>query len=231
MTQRIDTDNFCLSLKYNFSFFHSMKQNNKKHSLLFALPVLAVLVFGSIGTTNVFAEDTNNGFIPTSVSSVTTDALSDVAVASPDRQAEVKFDGKTSGWAIVAGQAFPSSIALDGKAVHQNNGVWKVKSTAEISVGDRLDIPLELKGKAVNGKLRLHGTGTLDGGDTFRIILRGHYAPLADSPGIFVLDFSTAKVQNMENGLRIPLFQHGTIDVESVIPTVDDSITDSNVEE
>ena len=208
-----------------------MKQSNKKHSLLFALPVLAVLVFGSIGTTNVFAEDATHDFIPTSVSSVTTDALSDVAVASPDRQAEVQFDGKTSGWAIVAGQAFPSSITLDGKAVHQNNGVWKVKSTAEISVGDRLDIPLELKGKAVNGKLRLHGTGTLDGGDTFRIILRGHYAPVADSPGIFVLDFSTTKVQNMENGLRIPLFQHGLIDVESVIPTVDDSITDSNVEE
>jgi len=208
-----------------------MKQNNKKHSLLFALPVLAVLVFGSIGTTNVFAEDANNGFIPTNVSSVTTDALSDVAVASPDRQAEVKFDGKTSGWAIVAGQAFPSSIALDGKAVHQNNGVWKVKSTAEISVGDRLDIPLELKGKAVNGKLRLHGTGTLEGGDTFRIILRGHYAPIADSPGTFVLDFSTAKVQNMENGLRIPLFQHGPITVEPVIPTVDDLVADSNVEE
>lgn len=231
MTQRINTDDFCLSLKYNFSFFHSMKQNNKKHSLLFALPVLAVLVFGSIGTTNVFAEDANTGFIPTNVSSVTTDALSDVAVASPDRQAEVKFDGKTSGWAIVAGQAFPSGIALDGKAVHQNNGVWKVKSTAEISVGDRTDIPLELKGKAVNGKLRLHGTGTLEGGDTFRIILRGHYAPVADSPGTFVLDFSTAKVQNMENGLRIPLFQHGLIDVEPVIPTVDDFAVDSNVEE
>ena len=208
-----------------------MKQSNKKHSLLFALPVMAVLVFGSIGTTNVFAEDANNGFIPTGVSSVTADALSDVAVASPDRQAEVKFDGKTSGWAIVAGQAFPSSIVLDGKAVHQNNGVWKVKSTIEISVGDRLNIPLELKGKAVDGKLRLHGTGTLDGGDTFRIILRGHYAPVADSPGTFVLDFSTAKVQNMENGLRIPLFQHGPINVESVIPTVDDSVTDSNVEE
>ena len=208
-----------------------MKQSNKKHSLLFALPVLAALVFGSIGTTSVFAEDANNGFIPTSVSSVTTDALSDVAVASPDRQAEVTFDGKTSGWAIVAGQAFPSSIVLDGKAVHQNNGVWKVKSTAEISVGDRHDIPLELKGKAVDGKLRLHGTGTLDGGDTFRIILRGHYAPVADSPGTFVLDFSTAKVQNMENGLRIPLFQHGLIDVEPVIPTVDDLVADSNVEE
>ena len=83
--------------------------------------------------------------ILTGVSSVTTDALSDVSIASPDRQAKVKFDGKTSGWAIVAVQAFPSGIVLDG-------------------------------------------------GDTFRIILRGHYALVADSPGTFVLVFSTAKV-------------------------------------
>ena len=88
-----------------------------------------------------------------------------------------------------------------------------------------------MKGKAVNGKIRLHGTGTLDGGDTFRIILRGHYAPIADAPGTFVLDFKTAKVQNMDNGLRIPLFQHGPITVESVIPTVDALVTDSNTEE
>ena len=209
-----------------------MKQTSKKHSLLFALPVLAVLVFGSIGTSTVFAEDTNNGLIPTAVSSVTTDALSDVSIASPNNHAEVTFDGETNGWAVVAGQAFPSSIAItEGHAVHQNNGVWKVKSLATISVGDRTDIPLELKGKAVNGKLRLHGTGSLDGGDTFRIILRGHYAPVADSPGSFVLDFSTAKVQNMENGLRIPLFQYGLINVEPVIPVVDEIVTDTSVEE
>jgi len=35
----------------------------------------------------------------------------------------------------------------------------------------------------------------------------------------------------MENDLRIPLFQHGLIDVDPVIPTVGDVITDSNVEE
>jgi hypothetical protein len=71
----------------------------------------------------------------------------------------------------------------------------------------------------------------LDGGDTFRIILRGHYAPVHDSPGTFVLDFSTAKVQNMENGLRIPLLQHGLIDVEPVLPTLSNPIADSNAEE
>ena len=186
-----------------------MKQNNKKHSLLFALPVLAVFVFGSIGTTSVFAEDAYNGFILTTVSSVT-DTFSDIPITSLDGKAELEFYGETNGWAIIAGQAFPSKIVLvDGNAVHQNNGVWKVKSSATISVGDRENIPLELKGQAVNGKLRLHGTGSLDGDDTFRIILRGHYAPINNSPGGFVLDFSTAIVQNMDSGLRIPLFQYG----------------------
>jgi len=78
-----------------------------------------------------------------------------------------------------------------------------------------------LKGKAVNGKLRLHGTGTLDSGDSFRIILRGHYAPINGQAGDFALDWSTAKIQNMENGIRIPLFQDGVIHVNPVIPTVD----------
>jgi len=35
----------------------------------------------------------------------------------------------------------------------------------------------------------------------------------------------------MENDLRIPLFQHGLINADPVIPTVDDLIADSNVEE
>jgi len=187
MTQRTLTDQFCPSLK--FSFFQHMKQINKKHSLLYALPVLAALVFGSLGITNAFAEDANISLIPDNVSSVRTDALLDVSTNSPDRQAEVKFEGITDGWAIIGGQAYTSDIELiDGKAVHQGNGIWKVKSAAEITVGDRHDIPLDLKGKAVNGKLRLHGTGTLDGGDTFRIILRGHYAPINGQPGDFALD-------------------------------------------
>lgn len=68
----------------------------------------------------------------------------------------------------------------------------------------------------------LRGTGTLESGDTFRIILRGHYAPIHDEPGQFVLDFSMAKIQNMENGLRIPLVQSGVINVEPVIPVANE---------
>ena len=87
-------------------------------------------------------------------------------------------------------------------------------------MGDR-HATLDLKGKAVNGNLRLHGTGTLDSGDSFRIILRGHYAPISGQPGDFVLDWSTAKIQNMENGIRIQLFQDGVIHVQPVVPIVD----------
>ena len=197
-----------------------MKQNNKKHSLLFALPVLATLVFSSLAV-NAFAEDAFIDIVPENVSAEKIDALLDVSDVSPNRHAEVNFYGNTDGWAFIAGQAYDSKIGLEGNAVHQGNGVWKVKSTADISVEGR-EATLDLKGKAINGKLRLHGTGTLgEDGDSFRIILRGHYAPIHDQPGDFVVDWSMAKIQNMNNGFRIPLSQNGIVHVEPVIPVVD----------
>jgi len=224
MTRRITTDNFCLFLKYIFSFFFDMKQNNKKHSLLFTIPILAALVFGSLGTTNVFAEGGIFG-VPENVSATNTDAFIGITSVSPDRQAEVEFEGKTDGWAIIGGQAYVSEIKLTGNAVHQGNGIWKVTSDAKISVADR-DASLDLKGKAVNGKLRLQGTGTLESGESFRIILRGDYAPISGQPGDFVLDFSAAKIQNMENGLRIPLIQDGIIHVKSVPFLTDELVSE-----
>ena len=210
-----------------------MKQNNKKHPLLFALPVLAALVFGSLGATNAFAEDVFIDIAPEDVSPARSDAFLAVSDVAPDRQAEVKFYGGTDGWAFIAGQAYDSKIGLDGNAVHHGNGVWKVKATADISVEGR-EATLDLKGKAVNGKLRLHGTGTLgEDGDSFRILLRGHYAPIHDQPGDFVVDWSMAKIQNMENGFRIPLSQNGIVHVEPVIPEVDvaDLEAELNIEE
>jgi len=52
-----------------------MKQINKKHSLLFAIPVLAALVFGTLGATDAFAEAANISIVPDNVSSVKTDGL------------------------------------------------------------------------------------------------------------------------------------------------------------
>ena len=206
-----------------------MKPDSKKHSLLFTLPVLAALVFGTIVTTDAFAEDAF-GIPVDKVSPVRTDALSAVSVESPDTRAEVEFDGITEGWAIISGVAYPASITLDGNAIHHGNGVWKVASDSTISVGER-DVPLELKGKAVNGKLRLHGTGELDNGESFRLILRGNYAPIYDQPGQFVVDWSFAKIQNMENGFRLPLFINGEITVTPVVPVTDEIETDLNTEE
>ncbi len=209
-----------------------MKRNDKKHSLLFAVPALAALVFGSIGITSAFAENTITDFIPQDVSSAKTDTFATITDVTPDRRAEVHFYGSTNGWAIIAGKAYDSEIALDGNAVRNENGVWKIKSLADISVEGR-EAALELKGTAIDGKLRLHGTGTLNDGDSFRIILRGHYAPIHDQPGDFVVDWSMAKIQNLENGFRIPLSQNGIIHVEPVIPVdeVADLETDLNLEE
>lgn len=198
-----------------------MKQNNKKQSLLFTLPVLAALVFGSLGVSNAFAEDTIFGLTSENVSATNADALLEIAPISPDRQAELLFDGSTNGWAIIGGQAYATEMKLEGQAIYQGNGIWNVKSDAKISVADRNAI-LELKGKAVDGKLKLHGTGTLDNGDSFRIILRGHYAPIAGQSGDFVLDFSVAKIQNMDNGIKIPLVLDGVVHVEPAIPVVDE---------
>lgn len=209
-----------------------MKQNTKKHSLLLALPVLAALVFGTLGISSAFAEDANIGVVPENVSLEKTDAFLDVSSESPVDKAVVQFRGGTDGWAIIGGQAYDSKIEMTGKAVHQGNGVWNVKSIVEITVENR-HATLELKGKAVDGKLRLHGTGTLDGGEPFRIILRGNYAPIYEQPGDFVLDWSVAKIHNMDNGIRIPLAQDGVIHVKPLmsIEEIDDLDSELILEE
>jgi len=209
-----------------------MKQNTKKHSLLLALPVLAAIVFGTLGTSNAFAEGENIGLIPANVSLEKTDAFLDVSSESSIDKDVVQFRCGTDGWAIISSQAYDSKIGIIGKAIHQGNGMWKVKSLADITVENR-HATLELKGKAVDGKLRLHGTGTLDGGEPFRIILRGHYAPIYDQSGDFVIDWSVAKIQNMDNGFIIPLAQDGVIHVEPLmsVEELDDLDSELTIEE
>ena len=94
-------------------------------------------------------------------------------------------------------------------------------SKAEITIPDR-HATLDLKGKAAHGKIRLHGTGTLDTGEPFRIILRGYYAPVYDEQGDFVLAFTATKIRFTENGVKIPLIQSGIVHVESVDPSTGD---------
>ena len=74
-----------------------MKQNNKKHSLLFTLPVLAALVFGTLGATNAFAEDADIGFIPDNVSSERIDTFLDVSPETLDKKGIKMLDAPVSG--------------------------------------------------------------------------------------------------------------------------------------
>lgn len=147
-------------------------------------------------------------------------AIQDIAPDTPQRP-QVQFYGDTNGWAIIGGQAHEAKIGIDGNAIRADNGVWRVTSEANITVGDRY-ATLELKGNAVNGKIKLQGSGTLDSGESFRIILRGHYAPVYEEQGTFVMAFQTAKIYSLENQIRIPLIQSGTVSVEAVDPTTDD---------
>lgn len=173
------------------------------------------------------AVDANGNIVTTAnVAGVSADASISTSVAAdlPPETAvrpQVHFDGTTSGWAVIAGQAHEAKIALDGKAVRNDNGVWRVSSDAEISAADH-HATLELKGKAINGKIKLHGTGTLDSGESFRIILRGHYTPVFDEQGTFVMAFTAAKIHTTNNGISIPLIQSGLVNVEAVDPSTDD---------
>ena len=155
------------------------------------------------------------------VEEVSVDAIQKIPAIDTSDRAQVQFRGGTDGWAIIGGQAHTAEIGIYGKAIRADNGVWKIKSEAEITVGDR-HATLELKGKALHGKIKLHGTGSLDSGESYRIILRGHYVPVYGEQGEFVMAFKTAKIQFMDNGVRVPLIQSGIVHVEAVDPSTND---------
>ena len=156
-----------------------------------------------------------------SPNSVSVNSVSDrLAIDTTDR-AQVHFQGTTQGWAIIVGQAHVAEIEIDGYAVRDNNGVWKVTADVEITAPDR-HAKLELKGKAADGRIKLHGTGTLNSGESFRIILRGHYMPVFDEPGSFVMAFNFAKIHTVQNDLRMTLIQNGIVTVEAVNPASND---------
>ena len=134
----------------------------------------------------------------------------------PDRIPDLKFDGSTSGYMIIGGQAWSSDIYLQGSAYHVTGKMWKVHSTGEIEVADR-HAKLEMKGFARGNNLVLNGSGELDNGEKVRLFLRGHFAPTPES-GIFAIAFTQAGVHNINTGERIPLMHVGEVEV---FPTVD----------
>ena len=134
----------------------------------------------------------------------------------PDRIPDLRFDGSTSGYMIIGGQAWDSEIVLKGSAYHVTGQMWKVHSVGEIHVADRY-AELEMKGFARGNNLVLNGSGELENGEKVRLFLRGHFAPTPES-GVFAIAFTQAGVHNINTGERIPLMHVGSVEV---FPTVD----------
>jgi hypothetical protein len=145
----------------------------------------------------------------------------------PDRMPDVTFEGGTNGYALLGGQAWESYITLDGSAYHVHNGMWKVKTSGEISVAGKI-ATLDLKGFAKGNKLILHGNGILDGDQKIRLSLKGFFAPTGNSEdtGVFAIAFTQAGVHNINTGERLHLMQVGEV---TVTPT-GDSETDFTTE-
>jgi hypothetical protein len=151
----------------------------------------------------------------------TTDKIRDKIVdkeRSIDRVADLKYGGKTSGWAILGGTAFPSSIAISGVGHNQGNGNWKITAVGDISVADRT-AKLDMTGHVRGNMITLQGTGTLSDGTAIKIHIKGHYAATGNT-GEFAIAFTNSHIQYMDNGARMPLMQVGSVMVTPVVTPV-----------
>lgn len=153
-----------------------------------------------------------------------TDVRPDIAdIPDIDRAPDLGFknNGPITGWAVLGGKAYETTMTeFNGEAIHMGKGVWKVSATAFIQVSERL-VKLDLNGFARSGHLMLHGSGILGETDTdpdIRVVLRGHYAPVADSENEFAIAFTNAQVHNTSTGHRIPMALVGSVLVEKYGP-------------
>lgn len=183
------------------------------------------------------------------IRSYITDVRPDIAnIPDIDREPDLKFynNSDITGWAVLGSQAYGATMtSFEGTAIHMGKGVWKVSSTADIKVSERL-VKLDLNGFARSGHMMLHGTGTLvtetleesDNDPEIRVVLRGHYAPVAESDNEFAIAFTNAQVHNTNTGHRIPLALVGSVIVESLgtepvpiapkvsdVPTIDEVLS------
>lgn len=132
-----------------------------------------------------------------------------------DKIADLKYAGKTSGWAILGGTAFPSSIVISGEGHNQGNGNWRITAVGDLSVADRT-AKLDMAGHVRANQITLQGTGTLNDGTAIKIHIMGHYAT-TDNTGEFAIAFTNSHIQYMDNGARMPLMQVGSVMVTPIV--------------
>ena len=136
-------------------------------------------------------------------------------VKTIDRAADLKYSGKTSGWAILGGTAFPSSIGISGEGYNQGNGNWRITAVGDIAVADRT-AKLDMKGHVKGNQITLQGTGTLNDGTAIKIHIKGHYA-VTSNTNEFAIAFTNSHIQYLDNGARMPLMQVGSVTVTPIV--------------
>jgi hypothetical protein len=81
---------------------------------------------------------------------------------------------------------------------------------------------MELTGFARGNMIYLQGSGELDNGEAFRVMLRGHFAPTTED-NVYAIAFTNAGINYSNSGIRIPLMQIGSVTV--VDTTITEPIT------
>lgn len=135
-----------------------------------------------------------------------------------DKAPELSYRGKTSGWAILGGTAFPSSIGISGQGYNQGGGNWKITAVGDIAVADRT-AKLDLTGHVRGDTISLQGTGTLSDGTAIKIHLKGHYAPTSNA-NEYAIAFTNSAIHYKDTGVRMPLMQVGTVMVTPIVTPV-----------
>lgn len=135
-----------------------------------------------------------------------------------DRAADLTYHGKTSGWTILGGTAFPSSIGISGQGYNQGSGNWKITAVGDITVADRT-AKLDLTGHVRENTIVLKGTGTLSDDAVIDIYLKGHIAPTS-STNEMAIAFTNSYIQYKDTGQRIPLMQVGSVTIAPIVSAV-----------
>ena len=141
-----------------------------------------------------------------------------------DVVSSLEFSGKVIGWAVIGGQAVPTTFDLSGEAGKIGLRGWKITGTATAEIGDR-NVLFDLQGHTRGNHVSLKGTTSEF--DSVIIHLNGYFAPVANDAGSFALAFHRSAIVNEQTQIRIPLILVGQVDTTPIgdaLPPVSDSV-------
>ena len=141
------------------------------------------------------------------------DRLTDSQHDRPNVEPTLMFDGHTSGWGVVNGEAYSTEFTLEGKAGQTDRG-WKTSGTGTVFIGER-EITFDLKGFAKNNHVSMKGVS--QDNDNVVIHLRGHFTPVVESENSFALAFTRAAITVQDSDVKVPLVLVGEVAVKPIV--------------